>query len=743
MGTSALIESMSDRTWAAPEVIALDRLPMHSPLTAYPDLDAARVADRDASPWFRRLDGTWRFRLVPSPDAVPSDFADPGLHDGLNSGWKPIAVPGVWTTQDFGDVPIYTNVRMPFVGRPPDVPDENPTGLYRTAFTVPRAWKGRRIVLHVGGAISVLYVFVNGRAVGMAKDSRLPSEFDIGPFVRLGANTLACAVVKWSDASYVEDQDQWWHGGLHREVFLTATGPDRIDDVHVRAGLADDGAGLFEAKVGWGSTDGALVGPGWRIEARLESESGRAMLADPLVGRCSDRCAAVPVPGALVAGARSDTAGDAVVGRDPERYRVLVTLVDPSGQTVEVVEQMVGFRTVEVRDRQLLINGAPVMIHGVNRHDHHPERGPAVTVDDMRADLVTMKRHNVNAVRCSHYPNDHRFLDLCDELGLYVIDEANFESHAYITSICHDSRFRDVLLERVGRMVERDKNHPSVIAWSLGNESGYGAMHDAAAAWIRRYDPTRPLHYEGAVMFDLFADAPVTDIVCPMYAPIDDIVAWSEQTRTHGARSSCASTPTPWATRTAASPTTTPRSRPTPGLQGGFLWEWKDHGLRQELDGGRMRFAYGGQFGDEPNDANFVADGLVGPDGEPHPALRELAYLAAPVRATADRGRPAARSRSRCRTGSGSRIRWAPHAVGARGRRHGGADGPGRPARHRRGRDAGRSRCRFERPAIGPGQEAALLVQFVTRPRLRLGAPGARDRWEQFALPGRARPPRG
>ena len=215
----------------------------------------------------------------------------------------------------------------------------------------------------------------------------------------------------------------------------------------------------------------------------------------------------------------------------PERYRVLVSLVDPSGGTVEVVEQMVGFRTVEVRDRQLLINGAPVMIHGVNRHDHHPERGPAVTVDDMRADLVTMKRHNVNAVRTAHYPNDHRFLDLCDELGLYVIDEANFESHAYITSICHDSRFRDVLLERVGRMVERDKNHPSVIAWSLGNESGYGAMHDAAAAWIRRYDPTRPLHYEGAVMFDLFAEAPVTDIVCPMYAPIEDIVAWSERTK--------------------------------------------------------------------------------------------------------------------------------------------------------------------------------------------------------------------
>ena len=261
---------LGTRSWAAPEITAVNRLPMRSPLVPYADLDSARTDDREQSPWFRSLDGSWRFKLVPSPEAIPADFADPDLHDGLNSGWKPIDVPSVWTTQDFGDVPIYTNVRMPFPGRPPDVPDQNPTGLYRTSFTVPRAWKGRRIVLHVGGAISVLYVYVNGRPVGLSKDSRLPAEFDITEHVRLGANQLACAVVKWSDASYVEDQDQWWHGGLHREVFVYATGRVRIDDVAVRAEPTDDGKGALTARVTVGFDDDTLVEPRWQVRVRVE-----------------------------------------------------------------------------------------------------------------------------------------------------------------------------------------------------------------------------------------------------------------------------------------------------------------------------------------------------------------------------------------------------------------------------------------------------------------------------------------
>ncbi|HEY5877189.1 MAG TPA: glycoside hydrolase family 2 TIM barrel-domain containing protein, partial [Ilumatobacteraceae bacterium] len=272
-------------------------------------------------------------------------------------------------------------------------------------------------------------------------------------------------------------------------------------------------------------------------------------------------------------------------------------------------------------------------------HDHHPERGKAVTVDDMRADLLLMKQHNINAVRCSHYPNDPRFLDLCDELGLYVVDEANIESHAFNTSLCDDARYRSAWLARGSRMVERDKNHPCVILWSLGNESGYGENHDALAGWIRSYDPSRPLHYEGAVFHAGWVDGGLTssDIVCPMYSPIDAVRAYGERGAgsrplimceySHAMGNSNGSLADYWAV-----------FESTPGLQGGFIWEWKDHGLVQRLADGRERFAYGGQFGDEPNDGNFVADGLVHADLTPHPAMREVAWVHRPVAVRAGRG---------------------------------------------------------------------------------------------------------
>ena len=323
----------------------------------------------------------------------------------------------------------------------------------------------------------------------------------------------------------------------------------------------------------------------------------------------------------------------------PDRYAVLVTLRNPDGEVVEVVRQVTGFRRVEVRDRQLLVNGRAVTIQGVNRHDHHPERGSAVTVEDLRADVVAMKRANVNALRCSHYPNDPRLLDLCDELGLYVVDEADIESHAYNELLCHDPAYRASWLTRGARMVERDKNHPSVILWSLGNESGLGENVEALAAWVRAYDPSRPLHYEPGI-----ADYPgqtegweergraVTDVVCPMYPRLVDIVAYAAGPGdrplimceySHAMGNSNGSLADHWAAIDT-----------TPGLQGGFVWEWKDHGLRQRLPDGRERFGYGGQLGDTPNDGNFVADGLMASDLVPHPAVEELRWVHRPIATT-------------------------------------------------------------------------------------------------------------
>jgi beta-galactosidase len=614
--------------WRDPEVVSVGRLPMRSPLWAHPTTE---IVGRERTPWFLSLDGRWHFRRYEHPDAVPDSVlaADADL-----TGWTRGEVPGNWTLWGVGDVPHYTNIQMPFDGLPPDLPPVNPTGVYRTSFRVPKHWDGRQVVLRLGGAESVHEVYLNGSFVGYGSDSRLDSEYDVTPWLVAGTNTLAVVVVRYSAHTYLEDQDQWWMAGLHREVTLQARPPVHVFDVKITAGLDADGSGTLHAVTSVATVGNEPLADGWRVRYALRRLDGRTVGRPTTVPVANDRRPYIytgftasldrRVPGVVPWSAEQ-----------PNRYQLLATLVDPDGRDVETVAQYVGFRTVEVRDRQLLVNGRRVMIQGVNRHDHHPERGKAVTVDDMRADLVAMKRHNINAVRCSHYPNDSRFLDLCDELGLYVIDEANAESHAYNTSLCHDPRYRSTWLSRVTRMVERDKNHPCVIAWSLGNEAGYGEVHDAAAAWIRAYDPSRIVHYEGAVFHAGWVSGGrlATDLVCPMYATIDAIRQYGESGAgdrplilceySHAMGNSNGSLADYWEA-----------FETIPGLQGGFIWEWKDHGITQKVDRTRTRWAYGGQFGDEPNDGNFVADGLVAPDLTPHPAMREVAWVHRPVAVT-------------------------------------------------------------------------------------------------------------
>ncbi len=748
-----------ERTWATPEITGVGRLPMRSPLLPYPDLDAARTGERARTPWFLSLDGDWRFQLVARPEAVPATFADPATDA---SGWDEIAVPGNWTVQGY-DRPHYTNIFMPFPGRPPAVPADNPTGLYRREFRVPRDWRGRRVVLHLGGAESVVYVYVNGRPVGMAKDSRLESEFDITDHIRPGrTNLVACMVVRWSDASHVEDQDQWWMAGLHREVYLYATDPVHLADVKVRAGLAPASsapagalvAGTLEVRVTVGFRRDELIEPGWTVQARLEALPGLTG-AGAGAGEALAPVLAGAVPhdtrpylfGGHVVKLRTDVADiEAWSAEQPRRYRVLVSLVDPTGTVREVAADTVGFRTVEVRDRALLINGQPVYLHGVNRHDHHPRTGKAVTVEDMRRDLVAMKRANLNAVRCSHYPNDPRFYDLCDELGLYVIDEANIESHAWIFDLCHDPRYLSAFVDRAARMAQRDKNHPSIIVWSLGNESGYGAAHDAMAGYLRHYDPTRPLHYEGAVMGDLHADASCTDIVCPMYPSIEAIVEWSDSAPARAAASgrradrplimceyshamgnSNGSLADYWAA-----------IEDHDGLQGGFIWEWKDHGILAERDGETF-YAYGGQFGDQPNDANFVADGLVGPAGDPHPALAEVQWLGRPARVTASaaelrRGQVRVHNAQWFRDLGWLRASWEVIVDGV-AVQSGPLALPPVAARAAVVVDVP-----FERPALGPGQVAHLNVRFGVAEKVSWAERGYIVAWDQLLL--RTRPAR-
>ena len=735
---AALGFSGAQPTWVQPEVTGISRVPMHAPLVPHADRDAALRGDVESSPWRISLDGRWRFLLLDSPHAADAAFVATDFDDG---GWDGLDVPISWTLQGHG-APAYTNVLMPFATEPPAVPAQNPTGLFRRRFVIPAAWSGRRVTLTIGSAESVVYAWVNGMPVGMGKDSRLPSEFEITEQLVAGENTLALAVVQWSDATWLEDQDQWWLPGLHRSVSLTCTAPTWIADLALQPALGEAGAATLDAELRVGFS--TAPESGWKVEFELcdARDKSLAKVTDvdvPIFRRGAPVLELVDgyvFPG-HVARAQLALRGIAAWSHEtPLLHRVVATLRDPSGAIREVVSQRVGFRAVAVRDNQLLVNGQPVSIVGVNRHEWDDVRGRTVTLEGMRRDLELMKQHHINSIRCSHYPNDERFYDLCDELGLYVIDEANLETHARWSSLCHDARYQTAMIERGTRMVLRDRNHACVIAWSLGNESGYGAAHDAMAAWIRRVDPTRPLHYEGAIGKNLHAAAPVTDLVCPMYPEIDEIVAWSRARKdrrrpvilceySHAMGNSNGSLADYFAAFE--------RER---GLQGGFVWEWCDHGIRRETPDGRTYWAYGGDFGETVHDANFCCDGLVGPDRTPHPAMEELKTLAQPVRVRAldaKRGRIGIENR---RWFSGLGDLAARFAVEVDGKvvQRGALKLPAVPPR---GRAA--LRVPLKRPALLPGQTCTLHLEFKLRRATPWAPAGFAMAWAQLALPFAAR----
>jgi beta-galactosidase len=631
------------RWWEEPELTSLGRLPMHA--VVHPDL--------------LDLDGHWDFQLLDAPDAEPGDT------------WQQVEVPGCWTMQDVGDHPQYTNIAMPYDGVPPFVPADNPTGVYRRTVDAPAGWDGRRIVLHVGAAESALLVTVDDALVGISKDSHLAAEFDITDHVTAARPfTIELRVAKWSDANYVEDQDQWWQGGITRSVFLYATAPVYLAEVGLTPSLAADlTTGTLAVDVlvadrqeplgdGWvvevevDGIDGPVqrTVPGWLPMGplRFTDEEQAAVLAwirEAMgAGRSfEDAVAAVDAPETtrpLLARISRAPAGRVQLQLEipdvepwsaelPRLSDVVVRLVDPAGAEHERVAYTVGYRRVEVDGNRLLVNGRPILIHGVNRHDFHPLTGRVVTADDIRADLVTMKRFGFDAVRTAHYPNDPVLLDLCDELGLYVVAEADIEAHAE-PQLASDPRYLGAWVDRVSRMVRRDRHHPSVITWSIGNEAGYGPNHDAAAAWVRHADPTRPVQYEGVLAHGWNAGAAASDLTVPMYASIEQLVSHAtsgEQTRpvilceySHAMGNGNGCLAEYWEA-----------FETTDGLQGGFIWEWWDHGLVQKLPDGTERWAYGGDFGDEPNDGNFCVDGLVLPDRTPKPALYEHQALAAPL----------------------------------------------------------------------------------------------------------------
>jgi len=602
--------TISTRSWTRPEAVSFNRLPMTTFLR-----DASEVVS---------LDGDWSFTLLERPDGAVRATAT-------------VTVPGCWTMQGVGAPPQYTNIQMPFPGPPPRVPDTNPTGVYRRRIEIPTAWHGRRIVLHVGGAESVLYVTVDGTYIGMGTDSRLPQEFDLTDLVDAGSSCdLELTVVRWSAATYLEDQDHWFHAGLHRSVFVYSTPAVHVADVHAVADWdPESGDGHLDVRV-------AVGGPpldGARLRVRLDGERiseddahwehGDDALVNAYLFEGRGGRARVAVPGVAPWSAEH-----------PRLHRVDVELLRDDA-VVDAVSLRVGFRRVEVLGPELLVNGRAVLIKGVNRHDHDPRAGKAVSRESIRRDIELMRAHHLNAVRTSHYPNDPYLYEVCDELGMYVVDEANLETHAYLRSLTKAPEWGSAILERISRMARRDKNHPCVIMWSLGNESGWAPIFDAAAAWLRAYDPSRPVHYENGYLEGVLdgLTAPEswhvprreTDVVPPMYPPIEDLELWASIALParplimceyeHAMNNSCGDLDRYWAT-----------IRSTDGLQGGFIWDWVDQALVQTLDDGTERLAYGGDFGDEPNDGVFCINGLVAADRTPHPSLLEAKVVFQPVR---------------------------------------------------------------------------------------------------------------
>lgn len=635
--------------WKDPDTVARRRLPMRPPLDPFGNRADALAGG--PSPWVLDLDGRWRFLLVDRPELAADVLENLDAENldalagptGRPAGWGAAIVPSSWVLPDGPDEgrghPIYTNVVMPFDEDPPRVPAQNPTGVYTRSFRLPAGWRRRRVVLEVGSAESTVVAWVNGEFVGSSTDSRLAAQFDITDSVRSGSNRVALVVTQWSAASWIEDQDQWWLPGLHRSVRLVAFPRIGLGAVNLVPGLAEDlttgtldvdielDAGDRKPPVGW-SVEVEVLGARGRRLARMGPEPiAQFEHGEPL----SELLSGMFWHGPRLVGRLAVPGVQPWSHENPQRYDVVVTLRDDTGAVVDVRRQRSGFRSVRVADNELRINGAPVIINGVNRHEFDPVTGRVVDEASMRRDLELMKAHHINAVRCAHYPHDPRFLDLCDEYGLYVIDEANVESHARQASLCHDPQYFTAIVERVRRMVQRDLNHPCVIAWSLGNESGYGAAHDAAAAWVRRTDPSRPLHYEGPFMHDLFAEAPVSDIVCPMYTSVDDIVAWAAATTDrrrplilceYGHAMGSAGGLADYAEAFES----------TRGLQGGFVWEWCDHALMRS-DG---TLGYGGDFGETIHDANFCCDGLVAADRTVRPLLRHLAELHQPLAISVD-----------------------------------------------------------------------------------------------------------
>lgn len=616
--------------WENIAVLNKNRLKERAYFLSYSTIEEALTYERRNSQGFKLLNGSWKFHYDESPFLAPKDFFHQDFDD---SSWDELTVPSHWQLNGYGK-PHYTNVVYPFPVNPPFVPSENPTGSYRRNFYIPQEWLEQKVHLRFEGVDSAFHVWVNGEEVGYSQGSRIPSEFDISPFIQEGQNTMSVRVYQWSDGSYLEDQDMWWLSGIFRDVYLLAKPKVHILDFFVITNLDEhyeDAILTIDVQL---ENDTNQILENYQLEfCMLNKEKDLLFKEEKHFNIPKKQSFKLNIP---VKNPRKWSA------EDPYLYHLLIILKDADGNIVEIVPNKTGFRSVEIKDGLFLINGKAVKLKGVNRHDHHPDLGRAIPFDAMEKDILLMKQHHINAVRTAHYPNDPRFYDLCNVYGLYVIDEADLETHGVehigpSNMLSNQPLWQEAYIDRAKRMVARDKNHPSIIMWSLGNESGFGCNHFAMGRWIKEYDGTRLVHYEGesaAIMHednnDPKRDPMVSDVHTSMYTSLEILRKWAERTDLQKPHILCeyvhAMGNGPGEIKEYWDLIYKYRR-----LQGGFVWEWCDHGIRRFTAEGEEYFAYGGDFDDTPNDYNFVIDGLVRPDRTPSPGLMEYKKVIEPV----------------------------------------------------------------------------------------------------------------
>lgn len=641
--------------WEDPLVTSINRDPARATAYSFASVKDALTYERSKTNRMLSLNGEWDFFFALKPADAPQDF-----YKNRVSGWKKIEVPSNWEMKGY-DIPIYKSAVYPF--RPVDPPrvpkDYNAVGSYQRTFTVPADWKDMNITLHFGGVSSAFKVWLNGKFLGYGEDSCLPSEFNITPYLQPGENIVSVQVIRWSDGAYLEDQDHWRMSGIQREVMLLAEPKLRIADFHWQAKLDKD---YKDAKLSIRPRLDNYTGKevaGYKVKAQLYNKSNQPVFEKPLERTAEEIVNEIyPRLDNVKFGLLETTVKNPLKWSDesPNLYTLVLSLEDKDGNVLEAKSCRVGFRSIEFSkdDSKLLINGKETYLYGVNRHDHHPTRGKALTREDILEDVKTIKQFNFNTIRTSHYPNDPYFYDLCDEYGILVMDEANHETHGLGGKLSNDPTWTHAFMERTTRMVMRDKNHPSVIIWSLGNEAGRGPNHAAMAEWIHDFDITRPVHYEPAQgnhrvegyielgdprylatndhshRIQNPVDPYYVDMVSRFYPGVFTVDLLANQPGdnrpvifveySHSMGNSTGNIKEFW-----------DAFRSTKRMIGGCIWDFKDQGLLKKHESGEEFYAYGGDFGEKLHNGSFCLNGIAAPDGRPKAAMYECKRVFQPA----------------------------------------------------------------------------------------------------------------